>query len=60
MTKGHGKVLSALLFVIAVLVLIRWLVSLGSEEERSLLITLMESVFLVWAGLFFLKGKYTQ
>jgi len=48
------------LFFIAVLVLIRWLVSLGGEEERSLIIALGESVFLVWAAVFFLKGNYTQ
>ena len=58
MTKGHGKVLSVVLFSIAVLVLVRWFVSLGSEEERSLMITLLESIFLVWAGVFFLRGKF--
>lgn len=60
MTKGSGKILSMVLFFIAVLVLIRWLVSLGGEEERSLIIALAESVFLVWAAVFFLKGNYTQ
>ncbi|MGE5301035.1 MAG: hypothetical protein ACM3MB_08745 [Acidobacteriota bacterium] len=60
MTKGHGKVLSVVLFIIAVLVLVRWFVSLGSEEERSLMITLLESIFLVWAGIFFLRGKFTN
>jgi hypothetical protein len=58
MTKGHGKVLSAVLFLIALLVLVRWFVFLGSEEERSLIITLLESIFLVWAGVFFFRGKY--
>ncbi len=60
MTKGNGKILSLVLFFIAVLVIMRWLVSLGGEEERSLIIALAESGFLVWAGVFFLKGKYTQ
>lgn len=60
MTKSGGKILSGVLFFIAVLVLIRWLVSLGGEEERSLVIALGESAFLVWAGVFFLKGRYTQ
>jgi hypothetical protein len=59
-TKGSGKILSGVLFFIAVLVLIRWFVSLGGEEERSLLIALGESAFLVWAGVFLRKGKYTQ
>ena len=60
MTKGSGKILSMVLFFIAVLVLVRWLASLGGEEERSLIIALGESAFLVWAGVFFLKGKYIQ
>lgn len=60
MTKGSGKILSGVLFFIAVLVIMRWLVSLGGEEERSLIIALVESVFLVWAGVFFLKGRYIQ
>jgi len=60
MTKGSGKILSMVLFFIAVLVLIRWLASLGGEEERSLIIALGESAFLVWAGVFFLRGKYIQ
>ncbi len=60
MTKGGGKILSWVLFFIAVLVLIRWIMSLGGEEERSLIITLIESAFLVWAGVFFLKGKYIR
>ena len=60
MTKGSGKILSGVLFFIAVLVIMRWLVSLGGEEERSLIIALGESVFLVWAGVFFLKGRYIE
>ncbi len=60
MTKGSGRILSGVLFFIAVLVLIRWIVSLGGEEERSLVIALGESAFLVWAGVFFLREKYTQ
>jgi hypothetical protein len=60
MTKGSGKILSAVLFFTAVLVLIRWIVSLGGEEERSLVIALGETAFLVWAGVFFLRGKYIQ
>jgi hypothetical protein len=60
MTKGGGKILSGVLFFIAVLVIMRWLVSLGGEEERSLIIALGESFFLVWAGVFFLKGRYIQ
>ena len=60
MTKGSGKILSGALFLIAVLVLIRWFVSLGGEEERSLIVALGESFFLVWAGLFLLRGGYTQ
>ncbi len=60
MTKGSGRILSGVLFFIALLVLIRWVVSLGGEEERSLVIALVESAFLVWAGVFFLKGKYIQ
>jgi len=59
MTKGSGKILSGVLFFIAALVLIRWLVSLDGEEERSLIIALGESAFLVWAGVFFIKGRYT-
>jgi hypothetical protein len=60
MTKGSRKILSGALFLIAVLVLVRWFVSLGGEEERSLIVALGESTFLVWAGVFFLKGRYTQ
>ena len=60
MTKGGWKILSGVLFFSAVLVMIRWLASLGGEEERSLIIALGESVFLVWAGVFFLRGRYTQ
>jgi hypothetical protein len=60
MTKGSGKVLSAVLFLTAVLVLIRWIASLGGEEERSLVIALGESAFLIWAGVFFLRGKHIQ
>ncbi len=60
MTKGSGKILSAVLFFAAVLILIRWVVTLGGEEEKSLLISLGESAFLIWAAFFFLRGKYTQ
>lgn len=60
MTKGSGRILSGMLFFVAVLVLIRWIVSLGGEEERSFVIALGESFFLVWAGIFFLRGKYSQ
>jgi hypothetical protein len=60
MTKSGGKILSVVLFFIAVLVLIRWFASLGGEEERSLIVALGESLFLVWAGLFLLKGNFTQ
>ncbi len=57
MTKGSGKILSAVLFFTAVLVLLRWVVSIGGEEERSLIIALAESAFLVWAGVFFLRAN---
>ncbi len=60
MTRSLGKILSGVLFIIAVLVLVRWFISIGSEEERSFLISLAESLFLVWAGLFFLKRDYIR
>lgn len=57
MTKGSGKILSAVLFFTAVLILIRWIVSLGGEEEKGLIISLRESAFLIWAAVFFLRSK---